>query len=238
MDVLKLRTIPTDNILNLRSLGGYATDDGHMTKFGTFYRSGWMKSASESDIEKITQLGIKTVVDLRSSFELEKVPNNLPKENGISYVHIDILGKLDPSEMEKTMKTAKSDGQFILLDLYKYVLQNQQDSLKKLFTTLSDSISKGAVMFNCSAGKDRTGMTAMFLLSIARVGTLDIIADYEVSSTYIQGHYDSEIMGSDPKNMIELLKYIGENYGSAVEYLKSIGVSESEIQTIRDNFLE
>lgn len=235
MNMLNLRRVHMENIVNFRSLGGYAAKD-LITKHGVFYRCGWMKKASDSDMEKVKSLGIKTVIDLRSKLELEKVANNLSDCEHINYIHVDLLKRLDPDEM-KTLSEEDSE-KYSLINLYKYLLDNEKDSINTLISQISASVSNGGVLFHCSAGKDRTGLTAMLLLSIAGVNTLDIIADYEVSATYIQTHGESALMGSDPRNMIQTLSYIKDKYTSPVEYLKSIGIDDTQLQIIRDSFLD
>ena len=43
-----------------------------------------------------------------------------------------------------------------------------------------------AVLFHCTAGKDRTGVVAALLLWLAGVSEEDILADYIVSGPYLQ----------------------------------------------------
>lgn len=238
MDILKLNRIPTKHIVNFRSLGGYAAGDSHVTRHGVFYRSGWMSDASPSEIDIIKELGIKTVIDLRSAPELEKLPSNLSLDGEFNYKHIDLMSKLNPGELIKQISSKEDMEKFNLSDLYKYLVDNEQEGIYKIFEAIAENVEKGAVFYHCSAGKDRTGITSMFLLSIAEVKTLDIIANYEVSSTYIQSHGEGKMMGSAPQNMIEILFYLKEKYGSAVDYLKSIGVSQNQLDTIRNVFLE
>ena len=47
-----------------------------------------------------------------------------------------------------------------------------------------EGLSKGPVVFHCTAGKDRTGVLAAILLLRLGVDEEDIIADYQVSFTY------------------------------------------------------
>ena len=47
-----------------------------------------------------------------------------------------------------------------------------------------EGLTQGAVVFHCTAGKDRTGVLAAILLLLLGVAEEDIIADYQVSFTY------------------------------------------------------
>ncbi len=60
--------------------------------------------------------------------------------------------------------------------MYYIMLLLFRDNMRTILTHLADA--PGGVMFNCHAGKDRTGITAALLLLIAGVEDRDIIDDY------------------------------------------------------------
>lgn len=62
-------------------------------------------------------------------------------------------------------------------------LKNQR-RIQEIFKILANA--EGGVLFHCTAGKDRTGVIAALLLGICEVSENDIIANYEVTNTYIQ----------------------------------------------------
>ena len=55
---------------NFRDLGGYETVDGAHVKWGTVYRSGSLHRLTGTDLARAMELGIATVIDLRSGAEL------------------------------------------------------------------------------------------------------------------------------------------------------------------------
>ena len=59
-----------------------------------------------------------------------------------------------------------------------------KETISQVFHIIASS--KDGVLFNCKAGKDRTGVIAMILLLLADVYDDDIIADYSVSCIYIR----------------------------------------------------
>jgi protein tyrosine/serine phosphatase len=111
------------------------------------------------------------------------------------------------------------------------------------------------VVLHCTAGKDRTGVSTAFLLSILGVNREVIEADYlltnldikrqadfiESTVGYPEG-YDRERMISVagvPKDAMKVfLDGIESKWGSAVEYLEKIGVTQEQMDEIRTNFLE
>ena len=111
------------------------------------------------------------------------------------------------------------------------------------------------VVLHCTAGKDRTGVSTAFLLSILGVSREVIEADYlltnldterqadfiESTVGYPEG-FDRETMISVagvPKDAMKVfLDGIESKWGSAVEYLEKIGVTSQQMDSIRTNFLD
>ena len=82
------RLLPMDGSYNTRELGGYKTEDGRSIKWGVLYRSDKLSDISETDKKYIQNLGIKRIVDFRSTTEKTENPDLIPE--GISYVEMPI----------------------------------------------------------------------------------------------------------------------------------------------------
>lgn len=83
-------------------------------------------------------------------------------------------------------------------------------------------MENGAVVFLCSAGKDRTGIIAALVLYLCGVAREDIVADYMVSSVY------------NTNGINKKLEALPEEYLSKLpdpELLKSCLASEPETIT-------
>ncbi len=91
---LDRRLIKLDGMTNCRDLGGYTNDQGQQIAWGKLYRADDLSRLSDADIAKLSdELGIKTVVDLRSTKEAQRHPNrDLP---GSTYRQIAIFQR-DP----------------------------------------------------------------------------------------------------------------------------------------------
>ena len=102
-------------------------------------------------------------------------------------------------------------------------------------------------LFNCSAGKDRTGVIACMLLDLAGCHEYDIVKDYSESYENNMAMIkqleemipseDEKFLGSDPRVMMKFIAYLRENYGSTKGYLLNIGFSDEEIEEIKENFI-
>jgi protein-tyrosine phosphatase len=121
-------------------------------------------------------------------------------------------------------------------------------------------IARGEVplAFNCSAGKDRTGLTAALLLRTLGVPRDTVVADYLASNRLYRptaadmgmGPAAWAASGADPKTVAVLMRVdaawldaafaaIDQNYGSLDGYLRNgLQLSPREIASIRRRLLE
>lgn len=212
---------------NFRDLGNYQAKDNHRTKSLIFFRGEASSSVTKEDIQKILDLNIRTVIDLRTEFEVNHAPDKL-NIKGIDYYNISILPTKYPE---------------IELDVpawYMKILANSE-KIKEVFEVILNS--KSNVFFHCTAGKDRTGLIAMLLLLLADCYDADIIANYEVSYTFLkdkiyeEGEKYPEIRElfdeSNAEYMEKTLKLFKEKYGNVNDYFKHLGFSQKEIDKIK-----
>ena len=108
------RLIDLEAIFNFRDMGGYPTVDGRQTRWRTLYRADGLHRATDTDTSTIVELGVRTVIDLRSPAELA---DRGPFEaSGVDFHHFPVIestwGDLDP--LARTMEPAD-----FLLDRYR-----------------------------------------------------------------------------------------------------------------------
>lgn len=226
-----MRRIVCKNVKNLRDLGGYLTKENKVTRFNSIYRSDLPKDMSEEEINFLLNNKLTTVIDLRKVDEVDRKCNclNIPE---IDYYNISLLGDKCPNEENDIPKG------------YMEILGNI-NTMNKVFSIIKDA--KGSILFNCSAGKDRTGVVAMLLLLLAEVYDDDIIADYQVSYTYIREnikkmHKDNPDLpaflgGSKLEYMEETLKMFYDKYKNINNYFKYLGFNEKEIKKIKSKLV-
>ena len=70
----------------------------------------------------------------------------------------------------------------------------------------------------------------------AGVDEKDIVADYEVSHTYIKG-FMADVSGSHYMNMEKLLAFLHKNYGGVIQYLDEIGVTDAVRRKLYKKFV-
>ena len=122
---------------------------------------------------------------------------------------------------------------------YKLILENKV-AIKKIFEIIAEA--KGGVLFHCTAGKDRTGLVAMLILGLAGVTRKDIVANYEVTFTYVPILMDETINPalaySRPEYIITAIEFIEQNYGTYREYLKSCDLTDEILDKIKSKYLD
>lgn len=181
------RTINLENAYNVRDLGGYDAGDGRKVRWHALYRSGDLHSLSENDVETLRQRGIKTVVDFRTDRERELEPHRLPET-----VEQVITLPITPGNVIEYDNMTADDAVEAMRTIYRYIVNEGQPEYTILFQTLADPANT-PLLFNCSAGKDRTGIAAALVLSALGVDRETVFEDYLLSEACLKGKYQSQI---------------------------------------------
>ena len=66
------RTLEFEGCVNFRDLGGYRTTDGRMVAWRTLFRADGLNKLTDADLAQLTDLGLATVIDLRTLDEAEQ----------------------------------------------------------------------------------------------------------------------------------------------------------------------
>ena len=255
-------------VANARELGGYRTADGRTVKNNLLLRTGRLDNMSDEDGEILkNKYNISDVIDFRMHMEIVK--KKIP-ENAI-YHHVNIiddssLGKkadkaglfeMSTDEFLQFIETAENLGIFGE-NMYITFLENQvgQRGYREFFKILLES--KGAVLWHCTSGKDRTGLAAMLILTALGVDEDTIIQDYLLTNKYNSERIqktrkyflektNDEIIaekavllmdGVSEKPMINVIKHLKEKYNSVMGYINDIlGISDKDIDALKEKFL-
>jgi protein-tyrosine phosphatase len=172
------RRVPFTGITNLRDLGGYATADGGVTRWGLVFRADALHKLTPDDLDAFGELGVQTVYDLRGDVERAEFPGPVPSR------HVSIVGRprdVEPPPPPPEMTTR--DGEELLRDTYVGALTHSAAEIGAVMRGLADPTLTPAV-FHCHGGKDRTGVVAALLLLALGVDRDTVLDDYEATSLY------------------------------------------------------
>jgi protein-tyrosine phosphatase len=169
------RFVDLEGAHNFRDLGGLPTRDGGTTRFGMMFRSDALHHLLPGDVERLLDLGMRTVIDLRSSVELERTGRGPLEATAIDWLHAP-LSHGDGSPQALPPALAEGD----LGRHYVESLAERTETLTRVITHLASPDHLPAV-FHCTAGKDRTGMVAALVLSLVGVDDTVIVDDYTLT---------------------------------------------------------
>lgn len=229
---LNYTRLPMENAYNVRELGGYATKKGSITMHHQFLRSENLTDITEEDKTFLIEYGLSGIIDLRSREEALIYPNPFRGNNAVKYINCPLItdGILD---LRAVKEVGFDPGEFYVK------LVEYKEMLYKIFHFILDNID-GCLLFHCQAGKDRTGVLAMILMGLAGVSKEDIVANYEVTHTYLKENVKlrledglEELEFSKPQWIEKAYDHIIEHYGSFKVYLMAVGLTKKEIKKIR-----
>lgn len=237
-----LRRIPLDGVKNVRDLGGYPIGKTQMTKYRVFFRSALPDALTDSDIDRLRELGITASIDLRAPRELLAAPSVLASCDGIDYHNLHLAAPDKASDESHKIKPAAT-RESLIESYYSHTLAPIFANIFRIFAE-----NDGAVLFHCHAGKDRTGTIATVLLMLVGVSDEDIIADYSITYAHLYEEICEYIRGGTGvfgefevpayENISGFLERFYDVYGSAEDYLKGIGITDDEIKMIKAKFVE
>lgn len=257
----------TDRILlnglsNTRDLGGYTTLEGRNIKNKKLIRSGMLMKATANDIKILLEdYHLKTVIDFRTETEVSQCPD--PPMQGVTFIRNPILqdkllGITHESERNGAEPQEKNPMD-ILLDYQELLGQDVEGTIAKLYESLvSDEYAigqyknffdcllnheDGAVLWHCTAGKDRVGTGTALLLSALGVDRNVIIEDYMKTNDYLKAENDTLLKKAEAVGLaaglmdgIAVLGGVSERYISTVfrSMEKQYGTVDEYLQQVMD----
>jgi protein-tyrosine phosphatase len=190
------RLVPLEGAVNFRDLGGYRTAGGGRTRWGQVFRSDALHALTVEDAAFVGQLGLRVVYDLRNDVERHRAPSALG--DVVRSVQLAIGGSAsETKEITERILDGEIDGidDDYMAAAYQHMAANDAGTFAALLTGLTDPGGLPA-LFHCTAGKDRTGMTAAMLLSILGVDEETVLDDYELTNRHWTEH---RVAGLRPK---------------------------------------
>jgi protein-tyrosine phosphatase len=236
------RTLPFNALFNFRDLGGYTGLDGRTTRWRRVFRSDSLHGIGEADRQAWAALGVRTVIDLRRTFEVAKV-GRVPDSEGLDYRHTPIR-HLDWSEVDYPDGTVHPRW---LADRYLNFAEEGADGIAATLCLLADPARTPAVV-HCMAGKDRTGVVCALTLSLLGVADDVVGEDYALSTAAMKA-LTEHLATSDPEpvtphyfdcpaeGMLFFLDDLRAKHGTVEGYVRDIGLTAEQVATMRDHLL-
>ena len=259
------RLLSLEGGLNFRDLGGYPAEGGRQVRWGQLFRSGAMHRLTDADYRHLGTLGIKVVYDLRSTVERKEAPTNWRGTPAAEYLFREyeiVSGVLSDMGDRATADVVRD----LMTGAYVQMPTVYREAYRELFARLLQG--DVPLVFNCSAGKDRTGVAAALVLSALGVARPVIVEDYALSETYVDymaelardqgkntglGHEASSVsrflklprdalqtlLRSDPLYLEAMLAGLDKSHGGVLPFLEAeLGIGADEVKLLRETLLE
>lgn len=187
------RLVTFDGTVNFRDIGGYENNEGKHVKWNKIYRSDSLSSLTKRDEEKLEEMKVTVDCDLRTSNEQLMAPDR--QWNGVEVLdcHVyaeDSSGNFvnDSHKLYRFLHHIPKVNSY-LGEIYQNVILSpaSQKAFARVFASLLTLPEDEALVYHCSAGKDRTGMTTALILKGLGVDEHTIARDFEPRlSTIVQ----------------------------------------------------
>lgn len=237
---------PLPGTHNLRDLGGYPTATGQTTRFGRVFRCDGMHQISPEGQQALIDRGLRLVIDLRNERELEEKPNLLATHPQIDYHHIPLFRGLSRPNTPLGLMFPTLEA------MYQATLEQCRPTVAQTLQTLA-SQDEGAVLFHCTAGKDRTGLIAALLLGLAGVETEPIVQDYALTAQHAAPLLDElyqaglargldpegyrRLLTAEPNTMRATLAYLENDHGGIEGYVQGLGLPAGTAEKLSNRLL-
>jgi protein-tyrosine phosphatase len=230
--------------VNFRDLGGHSTPTG-LVRTGHVYRSDSLAHVEPSDVvHLVEERGIKLVVDLRREHEVEVAPLAALEAAGVRVVHESLIDPAVPPLQTNDLV----DG--TLADRYVSILATSGHQFVSVLRLIADDANHPMV-FQCAAGKDRTGLVAAMVLGLLGVDEDTIAADYAATAMVVdlllarlqaripdRAPLGPRIMSAEADTMRLALHWLRETHGSIEAYTRTHGLTEADLAALRDDLIE
>ncbi len=263
---MKIKRIKLEKPKNTREFGGYPTVDGRTVRHNMLIRSGQLSKATDKDIKVLTEkYKLKTVIDLRIDAEIEEKPDNLTDD--INYVKIPLLDKAylgitrDDYSLQSWFNLFADETrrpEDIFFDMYEMLVFGERSKalIPEIFSIFAGD--NEAVLWHCSAGKDRVGIVSMLILLALGVKDDVIVEDFLATNRFSAGEIIKTrifaplviksrwqrkclaiLMGVKKEYMDRLLSRIKREYSDIFDFFEKVySIDKETILNLREKYLQ
>ena len=250
---------------NTRDLGGMPAADGRTIVPGKLIRSGHLYFASESDCDRLNTL-VDEVVDFRTDGECAEKPD--PELAFVTFHHLPIFGKLtagvtreeaaDRIALDSMLGDAGAAREYMCRTYESFVTGEVALAGYRRFVELLSAPREGALLWHCTAGKDRAGFASVIVQEILGVPRHLIMRDYLYTNECLRPEVESlnammrartdvgpvtdaalsYLFGAHEEYLKAAYEMVAASYGTFARFLeRELGVTLEVREALRKRYL-
>ena len=250
-----------NNLINFRDLGGTKTLDGKKLKNNKLLRAAKPVNLSDDELAKLREHNLSHIVDFRTKAETNN--DAVTKIDDVLYTNLDVAADskksiANPKNWFKDFANTETAEKEFANTYREFVTIASAQKAYREFLKICANTNDGAILFHCTAGKDRTGFAAAILLKLLGVSTEDIYKDYiktndsknEIANIAAKILPISDLtkpqldaldvtLSAMPIFLDAAFETINTEYGSFENYLElALGIGSEDISCIKNLYLE
>lgn len=249
------RVLALEGAWNVRTFAGLQGRNGPIPATA-FVRTADLSRLTAADRDTLAAAGVKLDIDLRTNDELQQSPDVLANDARFDYQRISLMGT-EKMDLQKMM-TSFPDS---LGAAYVQWLGSNQPQFRDVFQRIAAQ-QDGAVLYHCTAGKDRTGWATAVILTLLGVPRETVMADYLASNDYLRAKNEATyamlakaagagplpggldraklepVLGVRPEYLQAAFDEAERAYGSFDAYVKNgLGLSDADVAALKARYL-
>ncbi|WP_314064750.1 tyrosine-protein phosphatase [uncultured Vagococcus sp.] len=259
------RYVNLEGTFNFRDIGGYQGLGGRKVKYGQLYRSDELSKLTPTDVTKLSEMGIKTIIDYRN--EKERLDNEDLPIPGARLIKLDPIANIaalaasennEADVYDLSKMTAKLAKELMTVQNREFVMGLRSQEVFKEMLELVMNPENTPLVQHCRGGKDRTGYGIALILLLLGVSREEVMADYLLTNYYKKDKNESSLnaMLAETGNadIVQAMRYFKEanelflktaldiidhDFGGIEGYVKDIlQVTDDQIDSLRNLYLE
>ena len=259
------RHVALDGAVNVRDIGGYRSVHGLEVVRGRLFRGDALNQISAADTERLDRLGLRTVIDFRTSGEVliggdDRLPYgvesaHLPVSGGDLGALYELIASGDHERQRRELGGGRA-ASYIAEMNRGFVTDARQREAFGAALRLVCTPGRRPLLYHCTGGKDRAGWMTAIVLTALGVSRELVLRDYLLSNDFHRTGYQKLRVDliktgivADPELLRPILEqsatYLGaafeeadRSYGSFGRFLTlGLEVSEARLAELRRTLL-
>lgn len=237
---------------NVRDVGGYPTADGGVIASGRLLRGEVVTRRGDepsihgtwdpSDGSQFRDLGLRTVIDLRSDHEVERTVSAWTDATGAETVRVPMAQGGEGADTDFVRQLLSGErARFTEVDLTDFYTETflTRAAVFAEIVDLASHADRLPMLVHCTAGKDRTGLAIALVMELLGCPRDAVVADYALTGVlrpnrvaayapmFLDAGIDPEVarplFETPAASMRDALAHLDEAYGSVANYLQQCG---------------